>query len=711
VYQIFFNSTLSLLQRAFLILIFCSPLRSLAQQETIIDSLTTELENPAHSTEIRCDLNSQLAVAHIKNGRSDIAIKYVNEADQIAYTLADSFRIIKAGRLKGQTLRRLDSLRQSIGSFAKVLPMAERQQNDPDIYLEYKDILNGLAICYTFYADYDKALEYHFRSLLLLEKEGDKKGMSIILNNIGLVYYRLKNFSIALEYYKKSLALKRADKSTYDLDRLLINIGLCYNHFDDYNEAEKYFKEAFVVCGAACSDNTKIEGQFGLGVSNFGRGNDDEALNNFQMSYETALKINDKRWQAENLNYLSRIQIRNNQDSLAIITLFKSEELALNAGYKELLIETYQQLSSFFNSKKQFEQAANYQNKYIQLKDSVYSERLIENLAKVQTKYAERENIATIAAKEEVIRRQRSLNVAIVIIAILGALLIFVLFRSNQVKKKVNAALSEAKSIIEDQNRQLLNSNIHLDKELKEKNIDLEKANESLRRVNDELDNFIYKTSHDIRGPLASLKGMCNVALLDVKDPIALNYLHKLDITAEKLNTILTRLLIVNQINNSTLEAEKIDFHQIVSEVLLLEKKKGLPPRLAIRKRIEENIEFHADREFVRIIIENLIDNAIKFYNDSQRVDPFVEIDIKNDGESIRIRVTDNGIGISQAQPDKIFQMFSRASERSETGGIGLYITKTAVQKLGGTINLKTTPEGYTEFYVNLPFSTQKVVA
>ena len=135
-----------------------------------------------------------------------------------------------------------------------------------------------------------------------------------------------------------------------------------------------------------------------------------------------------------------------------------------------------------------------YQNKYITLNDSVFSKDLISGLAKVQTKYAERENLKMIADKDEVIERQRSFQFAIVIIALLAALLIFVLFRTNSVRKKVNLALSDAKAIIEDQNRQLLNSNYNLDRELKEKNTELQKANESLLRVNDELDNFIYKT-------------------------------------------------------------------------------------------------------------------------------------------------------------------------------------------------------------------------
>ena len=110
-------------------------------------------------------------------------------------------------------------------------------------------------------------------------------------------------------------------------------------------------------------------------------------------------------------------------------------------------------------------------------------------------------------------------------------------------------------------------------------------------------------------------------------------------------------------------------------------------------------------------MLKNLIDNAIKFYNDSERIEPFVDISIVNEGDHIRIKVVDNGIGISEVHPDKIFQMFSRASERSETGGIGLYITKTAAEKLGGTVNLKTTPEGYTEFYARLPLSMNRVMA
>ena len=183
------------------------------------------------------------------------------------------------------------------------------------------------------------------------------------------------------------------------------------------------------------------------------------------------------------------------------------------------------------------------------------------------------------------IKQSRDLNIAGAVIVLLTGLLVLVLQFGNRNIKRVNAKLSEAKEVIQEKNQELANKNKELDFQVEKKTADLARANSSLKQVNDELDNFIYKTSHDIRGPLASLKGMCNVALMDVQDPVALDYLKKLDSTAERLNSILTRLVIINQINNSKLTVERIDFESIVSDVMLLERKKGVPPNCSSCRR------------------------------------------------------------------------------------------------------------------------------
>lgn len=681
---------------------------SWAQRISTIDSLKHLLQTPIDD-EVRCDIMYHLATQYAHND-NELALEYAEKGFHYAVQVNDSLRITRGGRIRGQLLRALERVDESIEVFNEFLPVAERNKNKSAGFRnQYRYILNGLAIAHTFQANYDKALGYLFKSLIECERDGTKADISVALNNIGLVYFKLKNYEKAIEYYSQSYDMKRIARDHFDLDRLLINIGLCYNQLKDFNRSQDYFYNAFVECGEDCDTEIKIEGKFGLGVANYNLGEYEIAIEYFQESYELSKENGSKRFLAENLVYLSHIYLRYEKFDTVRSVLNEAEGLAAEAGYNQLLIEIYKDFFSLYKEQESFQNASFYQSKYIKLKDSIYSDELITNLTKVSTNYEERRNIAIIASKEEALSRQKMFNVAIAVIAILAGSLVFVLYRSNLVKKRVNLDLSEAKATIENQNKQLTTLNRNLEKMVDARTMELQIANEALKRVNDELDNFIYKTSHDIRGPLASLRGICNVAIMDVKDPLSLDYFSKLDSTAEKLNTILTRLLIINQINNSSASHELIDFKEIVEDVIVLEKKRGLPPRLRIRSEIDDGIIFYSDKELIRIILENLIDNAIKFYNDSDRIEPFVEIKVSKENIDLKISVTDNGIGISQVNPDKIFQIFSRASERSGTGGIGLYLTKTATEKIGGRIDLKTTPEGYTEFFVRFSMSTSKM--
>jgi signal transduction histidine kinase len=678
-----------------------------------IDSLRSVIQSKEGSA--RFDALFEMSREYFSISNFDSAYLYANQSNDLANELRDSLRIVKSFRLKAQILRRLDKLEESVKFFETSYAIAKRHQNEEGFVTEYTTILNGMAISHSFLANYDKALALHFESLVIREKQGDKTEMCITLNNIGFVYFKLKNYEKAREYFLQCLNLKDQIKDFYNMDRLLINLGLSNVHLKNYTEAMEYINRGLKYCANNCADEILIEGDFGLGVANYGRDEFDEAEKYFSESLTIAKRSGNRRFQAENLVYLGRIYNRRGDFQKAKLFLEETEAIATSSGYNQLLMDSFKEFSKLYTQSRDFQNASIYQNKYIKLKDSLIGESLVKNIAKIQTNFEERENLNTIKLREEDLARQRNLNIAIGLIALLAGLLIFVLYRSNSITRKVNSALSDAKGVIETQNQRLQNINRELDAKVKEKTADLQKANEDLDkankalvRVNDELDNFIYKTSHDIRGPLASLKGICSVALMDVQDPLALDYLTKLDISSGRLNVILTRLLIVNQINHAIVGREQIDFNGIIDDVLLLEKKKGLPERLEIRRDVDKDINFQSDKDLVRIILENLIDNSIKFYNDSERVRPFVQITISlQDQTDVLVSVVDNGIGIAEAKPDKIFQMFSRASERSGTGGIGLYLSKLATEKLGGQINLRSTAEGYTEFYVSFPLKMQ----
>lgn len=685
-----------------------------AQDQSIlllVDSLKAQI--PAATDTSKYNLTFKVAY-ELFDVNNQEAVLFAKQAFHLSLEIGDSLKIAKSGRLFGQLLRRVDKPDEAISQFLNILPVAERNH----FVDEQKRILNALAVSYLYKAIYDKALEYNFRSLEIREREGNQKEISLALMNIGLVYYKMIDYEQAIEYNNRALEIKEKTNDTELLDDLLINMSLCYVRLKEYNKAQEFVNRGFRVCKGDCSDIVKVQGEYCLGVSFLNQNKYDVAASHFEKSYFLSKKIEDKRFQAENLYSLAEIELRNGKYEEAEKKLNETESLSRNAGYNQILINTYFSLSTLYNRIKDYQKASIYQSKYIHLKDSIYSEDLIKNLAKVQSAYLERVNLKTIdeqndvlKLKEQVIAKVRAQYFFILTIAILSLLLTFVFVRFNRIQQRTNVELAKAKREIESKNQVLELTNAELDARVNERTEELNRSNKSLQHVNDELDNFIYKTSHDIRGPLASLKGITNVAMLDVKDSLALDYLKKLDSSAEKLNTILTRLVIVNHINHATLHPERIDFKEMVNDILVLEKKKGIPHRMTISCDIQPEAHLISDKSVLRLAVENLIDNAIKFYSDTDRLDPFVKIEIqKSEASLVEIRVIDNGIGIQEDDQQKLFQMFMRASERSETGGIGLYLAKLATEKVAGQISFSVLENKLTCFSISLPSDLNKVI-
>ncbi len=437
----------------------------------------------------------------------------------------------------------------------------------------------------------------------------------------------------------------------------------------------------------------------------------------FLKSLEISKKQDDKRYASETLFELGNVEIELRNEATGIRYIMEAEALAESINLAEGKIKIYKALGEYYLTKKEYEKSLFYNNRYIQTKDSIYSEQLMKNLTKVQTNFDQRENLKTIAEKNQVVALQKEVITRterqyyfIIAITCLIASLAVILYYFTRRQQKINRELSSAKNKIEEQNSQLADYNRQLEEEVTERTQDLNLSNKALRQVNEELDNFIYKTSHDIRGPLATLKGMCNVAMMDVTDEVATGYLKKLDVTADRMNTILTRLMIVNQINSSVLLPVRIDFKEILEEIFAFERKKGLPPRFVITSEIEPDSSIISDAALVRIILENLIDNAIKFYNTSDRLDPFVKVKLIKQEDSVKVSVEDNGIGMTHRSGKDIFQMFMRASERSEIGGIGLYLAKIASEKIGGEVNLVHSDTKGSLFEVVFPADLNEVI-
>ncbi len=226
--------------------------------------------------------------------------------------------------------------------------------------------------------------------------------------------------------------------------------------------------------------------------------------------------------------------------------------------------------------------------------------------------------------------------------------------------------------------------------------------NEDLIKINAELDRFVYSASHDLRAPISSLLGLIEVARLEKNKD---NMDHLLDMQ-EKSLLRLDRFIkdIVNHSRNTRLQIDSnpVNFdHQVQA---IVEQLQFMDNVSRIRRviSIDQKGNFHTDTSRLDIILNNLLSNAIK-YADLRKPDPFVEVRITSNDQSAEIRVCDNGEGIPQGAEGKIFDMFYRASSNSEGSGLGLYIVKEAIYKIGGTITVHSEYGKGAKFIVTLP--------
>ena len=215
---------------------------------------------------------------------------------------------------------------------------------------------------------------------------------------------------------------------------------------------------------------------------------------------------------------------------------------------------------------------------------------------------------------------------------------------------------------------------------------------------NQELNNFVYKVSHDLRAPLSSIKGLINLSKLEKNQA---NHLPKIEERVDHLDGFIRDILSHSRNLNTAVIIERIDLKQVVYDCI--EDLRYLSNADDVNKTIKTNeSDFYSDKIRIMEICRNMVSNAIK-YQDQTKDEKYLKVEISIDGESAKMAFTDNGIGIDKNYLDKIFDMFFRATEQAEGSGIGLYIVKQALEKINGQIVVKSKPEGGTTFTIEIP--------
>ena len=226
--------------------------------------------------------------------------------------------------------------------------------------------------------------------------------------------------------------------------------------------------------------------------------------------------------------------------------------------------------------------------------------------------------------------------------------------------------------------------------------------NDQLAKGNAELDRFVYSASHDMRAPLSSILGLVQVYQLTNSEEEKTKVVELIRNRANKLDEFIREILDYSRNSRLAINPEQIFPLAIVKEVV-----EGLRyaqhfDLVRIEIAAGPEISVSSDKERLKVILNNLLGNAIK-YHDRYKKQSVVNVSLSKSKQHWSLSIRDNGTGIGAEHQPKIFDMFYRANDNSEGSGLGLYIAQEAAHRLGGNITLKSTVGEGSEFLLEFP--------
>ncbi|WET04254.1 HAMP domain-containing sensor histidine kinase [Flavobacterium sp. YJ01] len=229
-----------------------------------------------------------------------------------------------------------------------------------------------------------------------------------------------------------------------------------------------------------------------------------------------------------------------------------------------------------------------------------------------------------------------------------------------------------------------------------------EAKNENLIVVNRELDRFVYSASHDLRSPITSLKGLIEITSLEDDVTQIRNYLQMMHHSLARQDQFISDIIDYSKNKRKEIIMEPVSLKELFNEAILQLMHIENANRI---KFTQEHLvdEIESDGLRLKIIINNLISNAIK-YSDASKQEMFISIKTYFSDGLNKIEVADNGIGITGKDKENIFEMYF-GTNKNKGSGLGLYIVKEAVENIKGNISVISESTVGSKFIVTIPHS------
>lgn len=558
---------------------------------------------------------------------------------------------------------RIHNIMRSVELTQQALILATHEKND----LLVAQAQSQLGLLKMIQGQFKDSVELSEEALAYFEKTQNSKGIADAKYNMASVYYKTDNFYLGLQFLLECLRLYRKLNDYANQARVLKSIGTIYEYFGDQENAiESYYRS--VETGKEANDpNLESNAYNPLSGIFLKQGKYELAMDTIEKSILIKEKTNDVRGLAFALYGRGKVNLKLRNFDAALADLYASLHMQLEMGDKLGLAMAYNKLGLLYLETKNYTKAEEYllsalhtgndfNIRFIRFK-ALYNLHLV---ARAQGKAAEALDYLDkyIQIKETVINSYTRSAI-----------------KSYEAISKIESLEQEAKA--------------------------QQEKTQIIEQKNAELDSFFYRVSHDLKGPISSLLGLHNLIKHESMDGRAQEYFDMYQAQLLRINNIVTDLINLTRMNHAEERRVKINFDVLLRDCITAYHYLPTFKQVNVIKEVAENIDYVSEWAIVNTILQNLIENAIK-YADLEK-DPFVKISIFTEQEHLKIVVADNGQGIRADLQPKVFDMFFRANEIIQGTGLGLYILKRAVERLHGDVTFESKENVGSTFTVQLP--------
>jgi len=624
------------------------------------------------------------------------------------------------------------------------------------LFRKYVTLLSDMGKVFSDRGEYELALNNLYDGLKLSELHGFNIETSIIRHRIGWVNYRLGDLTQALRLANEATKAGPQKPMQGDLASALSLRGVVLTDMRDFKHARSSLDSVLNIYKELGNQQGVSEALMNLGNLEGKQGKYKEALQFYHESVIIAEKIPYTFGLAWSFWGMGDVYFKLGQYGISAKMLDQSQRYAEMVGSKEALIQNFNTRRDLLAAQHQFKESLQYAIQAGQLKDSIHRTdvaRRFVNLEKIQEIQERDRNIQglqkdrqlaedKIHLQEAKLEQQSILILTGLISLALLAVLTFVYYRfyarikilnvdvidkntriqaqSNKLHevnlelKSLYQEVSEQKEKIQAQadtlaekNKSISDMNKGLEKIVAEKTLELLKTNDELVKHNGELLQFSYTVSHNLRGPVARLLGLSDLALKEDDFTEAKQWISLISKTTAELDLIIKDLSKILELRNEPNQyRENVDLQKEWSQSrsLLQDSLNGTEE---IVTHFESLREITTVRPMLQSIFYNLLSNAIKYRSPDRKLKITARSRVEN-GNAV-LEIMDNGLGFdTKLHKEKLFKLYKRFHNHVEGRGLGLYLIKSQVEVLHGEIDVDSEPGRGSMFRVTLPLKNEE---